>query len=228
MPRDSSSLPSRRSGQTANAAAVGWLTGQQCQNGGWTLPDQAVGGGCIGDPTNFEGPDNQTTSIAVQGLIAQGALTAGITAERALLHHLRSGRRRRVEHLPEHRCPAPADRLPVHRAGHPGTFGPGPVPDELHVHDLGALAGRRPVVLCRDLRQRRRRAGLPGRQLGEHPRHQSRRSDPGWPDLRVRADQFLLGGHGYRRRPSVRFGHNLRIACQHPPEQADRRHGGRR
>ncbi|HEX4433186.1 MAG TPA: hypothetical protein VH012_00055 [Acidimicrobiales bacterium] len=70
----------KAAGQTANAAAIGWLTGQQCQTGGWTLPDQAVGGGCIEDPTDFEGPDNQTTSIAVQGLIAQGALTAGIAA----------------------------------------------------------------------------------------------------------------------------------------------------
>jgi hypothetical protein len=65
-------------GQTANAAAVGWLTAQQCSSGGWVLPSQAVGGGCAYDPSGFTGPDNQTTSIAVQGLAAQGALTPTI------------------------------------------------------------------------------------------------------------------------------------------------------
>jgi hypothetical protein len=65
-------------GQTVNAAAVSWLTAQQCPNGGWTVPNQAVGGGCTEDPTDFTGPDTQTTSIVVQGLIAQGALTSSI------------------------------------------------------------------------------------------------------------------------------------------------------
>ena len=62
-------------GQTANAAAIGWLTAQQCPSGGWVLPNQAIGGGCTEDPASFVGPDNQTTSLAVQGLAAQGALT---------------------------------------------------------------------------------------------------------------------------------------------------------
>ncbi len=65
-------------GQTANAAAVGWLTAQECSTGGWVLPSQAVGGGCAYDPSGFTGPDNQTTSLAVQGLAAQGALTPTI------------------------------------------------------------------------------------------------------------------------------------------------------
>ncbi len=65
-------------GQTATAAAIGWLTAQQCSNGGWVLPSQAVGGGCAYDPSGFTGPDNQTTSLAVQGLAAQGALTSSI------------------------------------------------------------------------------------------------------------------------------------------------------
>ncbi len=67
-------------GQAADAAAIGWLTGQQCPNGGWTLPNQAVGGGCTEDPAGFTGPDNQTTSVVLQGLAAQGALTASIKA----------------------------------------------------------------------------------------------------------------------------------------------------
>ena len=65
-------------GHTVDAAAISWLTNQQCQSGGWTVPDQAVGGGCTEDPTNFSGPDNQTTSVVLQGLAAQGAVTTGI------------------------------------------------------------------------------------------------------------------------------------------------------
>ncbi len=65
-------------GQTVNATAVGWLTAQQCPNGGWTVPNQAVGGGCTESPTNFTGPDTQTTSLVLQGLVAQGALTSGV------------------------------------------------------------------------------------------------------------------------------------------------------
>ncbi len=65
-------------GQTANAAAIGWLTAQQCSSGGWVLPNQVIGGGCAEDPTNFVGADNQTTSVVVQGLAAQGALTSSI------------------------------------------------------------------------------------------------------------------------------------------------------
>ena len=65
-------------GQTANTAAVSWLTDQQCANGGWTLPDQTVGGGCTEDPSSFTGPDNQTSSVVLQGLAAQGAVTASI------------------------------------------------------------------------------------------------------------------------------------------------------
>jgi hypothetical protein len=65
-------------GQTANVAAIGWLTAQQCSSGGWVLPNQVIGGGCAEDPTNFVGADNQTTSVVVQGLAAQGALTSTI------------------------------------------------------------------------------------------------------------------------------------------------------
>jgi hypothetical protein len=65
-------------GQTVNAASVSWLTAQQCPNGGWTVPNQAVGGGCTESPTNFTGPDTQTTSLVLQGLVAQGALTSSV------------------------------------------------------------------------------------------------------------------------------------------------------
>ena len=58
---------------------IGWLTGQQCASGGWAFPNQAIGV-CAEDPSSFQGADNQTTSLAVQGLTAQGALTSGIEA----------------------------------------------------------------------------------------------------------------------------------------------------
>ena len=69
----------KAAGQTANAAAIGWLTSQQCASGGWVLQSQVVStGGCAEDPTLGTGPDNQTTSLALQGLAAQGALTSSI------------------------------------------------------------------------------------------------------------------------------------------------------
>ncbi len=67
-------------GQTVNAAAIGWLTAQQCPSGGWVIPNQALNGGCSEDPATGAGPDNQTTSLVVQGLAAQGALTPAIQA----------------------------------------------------------------------------------------------------------------------------------------------------
>ncbi|HEY1650406.1 MAG TPA: hypothetical protein VGG09_00860 [Acidimicrobiales bacterium] len=69
----------KAAGQAANAAAISWLTNQQCPSGGWAFPNQAIGV-CAEDPSSFEGADDQTTSLAVQGLLAQGALTPGIAA----------------------------------------------------------------------------------------------------------------------------------------------------
>jgi hypothetical protein len=63
-------------GQTANAAAINWLTGQQCPSGGWVLQSQATSlGGCTEDPSSGKGPDTNSTSLALQGLAAQAALT---------------------------------------------------------------------------------------------------------------------------------------------------------
>ncbi len=77
-------------GQTADAAAIGWLTGQQCPSGGWVLQSQATSfGGCTEDPSNGTGPDTNSTSLALQGLAAQGALTASMQA--SALSFLTSG-----------------------------------------------------------------------------------------------------------------------------------------
>jgi len=69
----------KAAGQTANAAAITWLTNQQCPSGGWALPNQAIGV-CAEDPPSFQGADDQTTSLVVQGLAAQRALTPTIAA----------------------------------------------------------------------------------------------------------------------------------------------------
>ena len=72
----------KAAGVTANAAAISWLTSQQCASGGWAFPNQATGM-CAEDPSSFQGADDQTTSLAVQGLVAQGALS-GTAAAAAL------------------------------------------------------------------------------------------------------------------------------------------------
>ena len=61
------------------ASAVSWLNAEQCPDGGWTLPDQAMNP-CTGTPATFEGPDTNSTSFAVEGLAAQGALTSTVSA----------------------------------------------------------------------------------------------------------------------------------------------------
>jgi hypothetical protein len=77
-------------GQTANATAIGWLTAQQCPSGGWVFQSQATSvGGCTEDPTSGTGPDTNSTSLALQGLAAQGALTPSI--ESSALSFLTSG-----------------------------------------------------------------------------------------------------------------------------------------
>lgn len=54
--------------------ATGWLTAQQCPNGGWTSYI-TVGNPCNGKPANYAGPDTNSTALAVEGLAAQGALS---------------------------------------------------------------------------------------------------------------------------------------------------------
>jgi hypothetical protein len=61
-------------------AAVNWLVSEQCADGGWTSPDNAVNG-CTGLPSSFAGPDTNSTSLAVQGLAAQGALTSAVSSK---------------------------------------------------------------------------------------------------------------------------------------------------
>jgi hypothetical protein len=59
-------------------AAVSWLVGQQCPDGGWTY-DKAQNP-CDTSPSQG-GPDTNSTSLAVQGLAAQGALTSSVSSD---------------------------------------------------------------------------------------------------------------------------------------------------
>jgi hypothetical protein len=59
---------------TAVTSAETWLTGQQCKDGGWTSYINAFNP-CNGKPADFEGPDTNSTALAVQGLEAQHALS---------------------------------------------------------------------------------------------------------------------------------------------------------
>ena len=67
------------------AASVSWLVGQQCPTssgtsaGGWTSPEQPTNT-CTLDPANYGGPDTNSTALAVEGLAAQGALTAPVSS----------------------------------------------------------------------------------------------------------------------------------------------------
>jgi hypothetical protein len=64
---------------TAPPASISWLQQAQCPNGGWTAPNPATNP-CNGDPAKGNGPDTNTTALALQGLTAQGALTSSISA----------------------------------------------------------------------------------------------------------------------------------------------------
>ena len=66
----------------ADAASINWLTSQQCPDGGWTDPDN-VSTACDPDPIGsaFPNEDTNTTSYAIQGLAAQGALTSTVSTK---------------------------------------------------------------------------------------------------------------------------------------------------
>jgi hypothetical protein len=61
------------------AAAVHYLVDQQCPDGGWSFTAQATDS-CVVSATDYTGPDTNSTAQAVQGLAAQGAVTAGVAS----------------------------------------------------------------------------------------------------------------------------------------------------
>jgi hypothetical protein len=56
-------------------SAINWLQSQQCPDGGWTSLITSLNP-CNGDPADYEGPDTNSTALAIQGLSAQEALTS--------------------------------------------------------------------------------------------------------------------------------------------------------
>jgi hypothetical protein len=75
-------------GMSAPAATVSWEQQAQCPNGGWSNPDPASNA-CSGDPASFEGPDTNTTAIALQGLAGQNGLPTSVTS--SALSFLKNG-----------------------------------------------------------------------------------------------------------------------------------------
>lgn len=60
-----------------DAAAVAWLSAQQCDDGGWMALRADTAAPCpASDPANFTGEDSNSTAMAVMGLVAQGATPA--------------------------------------------------------------------------------------------------------------------------------------------------------
>jgi IPT/TIG domain/Squalene-hopene cyclase C-terminal domain len=72
---------------TAVASAESWLTAQQCPDGGWTSLITADNP-CNGKPGQYEGPDTNSSALAVEGLEAQGALTAA--AAKSAIHFFKT------------------------------------------------------------------------------------------------------------------------------------------
>jgi squalene cyclase len=72
---------------SAIKAAESWLLDQQCADGGWTSY-QSNNNPCNGSPADFEGPDTNSTALAIEGLAAQGDLggSANANAHAFLVH----------------------------------------------------------------------------------------------------------------------------------------------
>ena len=107
-------------GTSQLSAAISWLVAEQCPDGGWTTPDNAINA-CTGDRPTSSGPDTNSTSLALEGLAAQGAATAGGGVQRP--GFLGSAGRTltpagRTSRTPGH---AGHQRSRLDRVGHPGV-----------------------------------------------------------------------------------------------------------
>ncbi len=69
-------------------SAEHWLESQQCPDGGWTSLI-TTSNPCDGNPADFEGPDTNSTALAVEGLSAIGVL--GTTRATAAWHFIVNG-----------------------------------------------------------------------------------------------------------------------------------------
>ncbi len=65
---------------TQISSADSWLHAEQCPDGGWTSYENTYNP-CNGSPADYEGPDTNSTALAIQGLSAQGDLGASDAAK---------------------------------------------------------------------------------------------------------------------------------------------------
>lgn len=78
------------SGAGADANATGWLTGQQCAGGGWTPYRANLSVSCPpADSPNYDGPDTNSTALALLGLTGQNVAPA--VDAKAFLYSVRAG-----------------------------------------------------------------------------------------------------------------------------------------
>ena len=72
---------------SAIKSAESWLLHQQCADGGWTSYE-SKNNPCNGSPADFEGPDTNSTALAIEGLAAEGDLSgaADSNAHSFLVH----------------------------------------------------------------------------------------------------------------------------------------------
>jgi Putative Ig domain/Squalene-hopene cyclase C-terminal domain len=72
---------------SAIRSAESWELSQQCADCGWTTFNSASNP-CNGSPADFEGPDTNSTSLAIQGLSAEGDLSGSALskADEFLVH----------------------------------------------------------------------------------------------------------------------------------------------
>jgi hypothetical protein len=69
-----------QTGGSAISSAESWELDQQCPDGGWTTYEESTNP-CSGKPKNYEGPDTNSTALAVLGLSAQGDLHSKLATE---------------------------------------------------------------------------------------------------------------------------------------------------
>ena len=104
---------------SAIRSAESWLLHQQCADGGWTSYE-SKNNPCNGSPADFEGPDTNSTALAIEGLAAQGDLSGAADTNANAFLVARPGQRWRLGLRAEHNQDTRIDRPRLDGARHPG------------------------------------------------------------------------------------------------------------